>query len=377
MKIVKIEPYVVTQKLGQSFYFSQWEYDTRSICIVKITAEDGSYGWGEGYGPAHLVHAGIKFFTPYIMGSSVLDTEVIWQKMYLRSLDYARRGIMLSAISAIDVALWDLKGKHLNLPVSVLLGGRKRQEVVPYATGLYFTNGKNLAGKLVDEALQYKSQGFTAIKMKVGLGVKEDTVNVTKVREAIGSEVELMIDSNHAYSLKEAAQLSKNLESCNLSWFEEPVSPECYVQYAELRRRTSIPIAGGECEYLRSGFLHLFQNNCVDIAQPDICSSGGITEVKKITNMAETFGVEVVPHTWGTGIALAAALHLISSLNFQPGRMKEPDMLVEFDRTENLLRDKLIQPTFQVENGKLRVPEKPGLGVDVDPYLLKEYSTTQ
>jgi D-galactarolactone cycloisomerase len=87
--------------------------------------------------------------------------------------------------------------------------------------------------------------------------------------------------------------------------------------------------------------------------------------------------VEVVPHTWGTGIALAAALHLISSLNFQPGRMKEPDMLVEFDRTENLLRDKLIQPTFQVENGKLRVPEKPGLGVDVDPYLLKEYSTTQ
>jgi D-galactarolactone cycloisomerase len=373
MKIAKIEPFVVSQKLDQSFYFSQWEYNTRTICIVKITAEDGTYGWGEGYGPAHVVKAGIDFFTPFIVGSDILNTEVIWQKMYLRSLDYARRGIMLSAISAIDVALWDIKGKHLNLPVSVLMGGRKREEILPYATGLYFTNGHKLTEKLVEEALLYKEQGFKAIKMKVGLGVKEDTHNVIKVREAIGADIDLMIDSNHAFSLKEAVQLANNLEDSNIGWFEEPLSPEHYDDYADLRKRTSIPIAGGECEYLRFGFKQLFEKQCVDIAQPDICSSGGLTEVRKIVSMAETFGVEVIPHTWGTGIALAAALHLISNSNIQPGRMNEPDAWVEFDRSENKLRDKLVQPAFKVSNGKLKVPDKPGLGIDVDEILLKEY----
>lgn len=374
MKILKIEPFVVSQKLNQSFYFSQWEYNTRTICIVKITADDGTYGWGEGYGPAALVKAGIEFFTPFILGDEIMNTEIIWQKMYLRSLDYARRGIMLSALSAIDIALWDIKGKHLNLSVSVLLGGRRREEIIPYATGLYFTNGNHLTKKLVEEALMYKEQGFMAIKMKVGLGVKEDTLNVLKVREAIGDDISLMIDSNHAFSLKEAIQLAQNLEELNIGWFEEPISPELYSDYAKLRERTSIPIAGGECEYLRFGFLQLFRKQCVDIAQPDICSSGGLTEVRKIVTMAETFGIEVIPHTWGTGIAVATALHLISNLNIQPGRMNEPEAMIEFDRTENKLRDMLVQPAFIVnKNGKLNVPDKPGLGVDIDEDLLKEY----
>lgn len=373
MKITKIEPFIVSQKLEQSFYFSQWEYDTRTICIVKITADDGTYGWGEGYGPALLVKAGIEFFTPFIKGSDILDTENIWQKMYLRSLDYARRGVLLSAISAIDVALWDLKGKYFGLPVSRLMGGRKRDEILPYATGLYFTNGGNLTEKLVKEALVYKNQGFKAIKMKVGIGVKEDTENVTGVRKAIGNDIELMIDSNHAFSLKEATQLCNNLAGLNISWFEEPLSPELYEDYAELRKRTSIPIAAGECEFLRYGFLQLFRNKCIDIAQPDICAAGGLTETLKIVSMAESFGIEVVPHTWGTGIAVSAALHLISNLNIQPGRMKLPIPIIEFDRTENQLRDKLIQPTFKIKDGMLKVPDLPGLGVDVDLAELGNY----
>lgn len=373
MKIVKIEPFIVRQKLNQSFYFSQWEYDTRTICIVKITADDGTYGWGEGYGPAFLIKAGIEFFAPFILGDDILNNESIWQKMYLRSLDYARKGIMLSAISAIDVALWDIKGKYFNLPVSVLLGGRQREEVLPYATGLYFTKAPDLVDKLVKEALMYKDQGFKAIKMKVGLGIKEDTNNVAKVRKAIGNDVDLMVDSNHAFSLKEAVQLSQNMEGLNIGWFEEPISPELYDDYAELRIKTKIPIAAGECEYLRFGFRQLFEKRCVDIAQPDICSAGGLTEVRKIVAMAETFGVEVVPHTWGTGIALSAALHLISTLNMQPGRMLKAEPMIEFDRTENELRDILVQPVFSLTNGKIKVPDRPGLGIDVDDAYLDRY----
>lgn len=373
MKITKIEPFVVSQQLEEPFHFSQWEYQSRTICLVKITTEDGTYGWGEGYGPANLVKAGIAFFAPFIMELNALDHEIAWQQMYLRSLDFARRGVLLAALSAIDIALWDIKGKHFNLPVSTLLGGRKNEYIKPYATGLYFSNGGDLKEKLVNEAISYKEQGFQGIKMKVGLGIAKDAEYVAAIRKAIGEEVELMIDSNHAYSLREAKQLCNRLNGLNISWFEEPVSPEHYSDYKQLRDTTHIPISGGECEYLRYGFLQLFQNLSVDIAQPDICAAGGITEVKKIAAMANTFGIEIVPHTWGTGVALHAAMHLISNLDIVPGRMHQSLPWMELDRTENALRDVLTEPLIVPEKGLLQVPDKPGLGVDVNEEVLKEY----
>ena len=373
MKIKKIEPFIVSQQLKEPFHFSQWEYQTRTICLVKVTTDEGIYGWGEGYGPANMVKAGVEFFNPFILGMDALDHEIVWQHMYLRSLDYARRGVMLAALSAIDIALWDIKGKHFGLPVSSLLGGRKNEFVKPYATGLYFSNGGDLKEKLAEEALLYKEQGFKGVKMKVGLGIEKDVEYTTAIKKAIGDEVELMIDSNHAYSLKEALQLCYQLKDLSISWFEEPVSPEHYNSYRQLRENTNIPIAGGECEYLRHGFLQLFQNQSVDIAQPDICAAGGITEVKRIAAMANTFGVELIPHSWGTGIALHAAIHLISNLDSNPGRMYDAEPWMELDRTENALRDELTAPLIVPENGLLKVPEQPGLGVDVNEAVLVKY----
>ena len=373
MKIIKIEPVVVNQQLKKPFHFSQWEYQTRTICLVKITTEDGIFGWGEGYGPAGMVKAGIEFFTPFIIGMDALDHEVVWQHMYLRSLDYARRGVFLSALSAIDVALWDIKGKYMGRPVYQLLGGKKNEEIKPYATGLYFSQNRNLKSDLVEEALKYKEEGYLGIKMKVGLGIEKDTEYVTAIRKAIGDEVDLMIDSNHAYSMKEAIQLCVSLKDLNIAWFEEPVSPELYENYSQLRDKTDIPIAGGECEYLRHGFLQLFQHRSVDIAQPDICAAGGITEVKKIAAMANTFGIEVIPHSWGTGIALHAAMHLIANLDPNPGRMYQPAPWMELDRTENDLRDVLTGPPIVPENGMLGIPDMPGLGVEINEKALEKY----
>ena len=373
MKIRTIEPYVVCHKLEREFHFSQWQYDTRTICLVKITCDDGTFGWGEGYGPAEVIKAGIGFLRPLLIGHSPLETESLWQMMYLRSLDYARRGILLSALSAIDVALWDLRGKILGQPVSVLLGGCRRHSVRTYASGMYFTETDSLSKRLAREALGYKEQGFDAMKMKVGLNIEKDMENVKAVRQAIGSDIDLMIDANHAYSLTEAMKLARAVESYQISWFEEPVSPEYYSSYSQLRKATSIPIAGGECEYLRFGFLHLFQQQCVDIAQPDICAAGGLTEVKRIADMACTFGVDLVPHTWGTGIAVSAALHLIANIDMPGSRLNNADALMELDRTENPLRDELVQPTFSPHNGRLQVPNEPGLGVNVDEDALKRY----
>jgi len=376
MKISTIEPFVVSHKLERGFYFSQWQYDTRTICLVKITCDDGTFGWGEGYGPAEVIKAGIEFFRPLLIGHGPLETESLWQMMYLRSLDYARRGILLSALSAIDVALWDLKGKILGQPVSVLLGGRRRKSVRTYATGMYFTETQSLSKKLAAEALGYKEQGFDAMKMKVGLNVEKDIENVKAVRQAIGPDIDLMIDANHAYSLTEATKLARAVESYQISWFEEPVSPEYYCSYSQLRKTTSIPIAGGECEYLRFGFLHLFQQQCVDIAQPDICAAGGLTEVKRIADLAYTFGVDLVPHTWGTGIAVSAAMHLIANIDIPGSRLNNAEALMELDQTENPLRDELVQPALSPHNGRLQIPSEPGLGVNVDQDALNRYRLT-
>jgi len=186
-----------------------------------------------------------------------------------------------------------------------------------------------------------------------------------------------MVDSNHAYNFREAVQLAKKLEPLNISWFEEPLSPEFYTQYKELRSKTSIPIAGGECEYLRYGFHQLLRNNSVDIIQPDICASGGLTEAKRIAALASTYGVELIPHTWGTSIGIHVALHFIANLESMPGRMKRPDFLIEYDQTENALREELTFPAIEMKNGMIKIPNRPGLGIDVDEEVLMKYAISK
>ena len=376
LKINKIETYILSDKLDESFFFSQWAYKERRICVVKITTDQGVYGWGEGYGPADVIQKGIALLEPLLIGKNPLENESLWFEMYRKTLDFARRSVLFAAISAIDIALWDIKGKALNLSVSTLLGGQHRNKVVPYATGLYFSDSKTLEEDLVAEAKGYVNKGFKAIKMKVGLSIKQDVRNVKSVRAAIGPDIQLMVDSNHAYSLREAVELARKIEPYNIGWFEEPVSPEFYEQYAQLRNKTSIPIAGGECEYLRYGFLQLLQNKSVDIAQVEICASGGLTEAKRIASLASSFGVEVIPHVWGTGIGFHAALHFIANIEPLPGRLFPPDIFIEYDRTENAIRDRLTFPTVKMDKGYIEVPQSPGLGIDIDPIALKEFSTT-
>ncbi|CAH8284199.1 D-galactarolactone cycloisomerase [Mariniflexile fucanivorans] len=374
MVIEKIEAFVLKDKLSNSFFFSQWEYAERCICVVKVTASDGTYGWGEGYGPATLVEAGIKLLEPIVIGEDPLQNEVIWNKMYRKTLDFARRGVLMASISAIDIAIWDLKGKILGLPISILLGGAHRTKIRPYATGMYFTDPKNPTRDFEKEAKLYISQGFKAMKMKVGLGIKADVENVKMMREIIGPDIQLMVDSNHAYTLREATELARKIEKYDIGWFEEPLSPEFYDQHYELRQKTSIPIAGGECEYLRFGFQQLIKSKSVDIIQPDICAAGGLTEAKRIAALASTNGIDIIPHTWGTSIGLHVALHFISNIESIPGRMHQPEFLIEFDQTENGLRDNLSFPKIEMKDGMIEVPKRPGLGIDIDEDVLERYA---
>ena len=173
MKITHIESFVLRAKLDKPFYFSQWSYSERSICLVKITTDGGFVGWGEGYGPATIIDKGIEFLKPLIIGKDPTENETIWYEMYRKTLDFARRGVLMASISALDIAIWDLKGKILDLPVYKILGGKHRDRVQPYATGLYFSKSKFLSDELVIEAKNYVNEGFKAIKMKVGFRVTE------------------------------------------------------------------------------------------------------------------------------------------------------------------------------------------------------------
>ena len=372
MKISEIIPYVLNEDLEKEFFFSQWEYSNRKICIVKIICDNGIVGWGEAYGPAPVVKESINYIKQNIIGMNPLDSDVIWSILFRRVHDYGRSGVFVSAISAIDIALWDIKGKYHKLPVSTLLGGSYREKIRPYATGLYFSNSKTLTDDLCNEALEYVNEGFKSIKMKVGLNLKDDISNVKEVRNAIGPDIELMIDSNHAYSYDEALKLSKKLEDLDIKWFEEPLSPEFYDQYSDFKSKSFIPVAAGECEYLRYGFQKLLDKNCVDFLQMDICSCGGLTEAKRISALSSTKGIKVIPHTWGSGIAFYTAINFISNLEPIPGRLYNEDAYIEYDRTENKIRENIIKDNIIMKDGYISVNDKPGLGVNVDETYLNE-----
>ncbi len=378
MKIVDIQTYLLSDTLDERFYFSQFDYASRLICVVKVTTESGLVGWGEGYGPANIIKAGIDFLRPIVMGRNPLESDVIWGDMFRRSIDYARKGILMSAISAIDVALWDLKGKILKQSVSTLLGGRFREKVQVYATGLYFTDAMdgegNMERLLAEEAKGYADAGYSAVKMKVGLGIERDIKNVAAIREAIGDNVKLGIDSNHAYNVREAIELARKIESYDIMWFEEPISPDDYEGYKELHQRTSIPLAAGECEFRCDGFRTLLENRCVDFIQPETGTTGGITEQKRISTIASTYHVEMTPHNWGTGIIIAANLHIAANLSYAPGRLFDKQPLLEFDRSPNRIREELITKPFAAENGYINVPSGYGLGIEVDEDKLKYFA---
>jgi D-galactarolactone cycloisomerase len=372
--IAKVETFIVSQQLQRSFYFSQWHYDRRTVCLVRVTTEEGSYGWGEGYGPAGVIASGVAFLAPLLQGADPRLTGELWQRLHTRAHDFIRRGVLLAALSALDLALWDLKGKLLKVPVHVLLGGRRRTTQPVYATGMYFDDEPNLRARLAAEARSYVDAGYRAVKMKVGLGVAEDAANVRAVRGAIGAEPQLMIDANHAYQLREARKLIEAVAEFDIGWFEEPLAPDDYDGYRELRGASPIPIAAGECEQGVAGFHQLLTARAVDIAQPDLCACGGLTEGLRIAALACAHFVALTPHCWGTGIGFAAGLHFVSTIDPLPGRLRPSDIFLEMDRTENPLRDVLTGPRFEARDGAVAVPDAPGLGVDVDLSALPRFA---
>jgi len=369
MKIREVRTYLLRAELSEreAFAYSQAWYHTRTAMLVEVVSDGGLAGFGEAYGPAAASRAIVEeLYRPLLVGRDPLDIQVLWEELYNAFRDYGRKGIPIAALSAIDIALWDLKGKALGLPIYKLLGGRFRGEVEAYATGLYRRRVPDQAAALAEEAKGYLAEGFSAMKLKVGFGVEEDLRNVRAVREAIGPGPRLMVDANHAYDAVEAIRLGRRIEPYDIYWFEEPVVPEDLDGYLQVKQALRIPIAGGEAEYTRYGFKELIARRAVDIVQPDLCACGGFSEALKISALASTWGITYYPHVWGSAVGLYASLQLAAALPPNPLALSPAGLLFELDRTPNPFRERLAATPLARKGPLIDIPQGPGLGLELD-----------
>ena len=379
MKIIDIKIHVLKSPLAEPFAFSQGWVRQRSATLVEVLTEEGITGWGEAFAqglePPEIAAAAVQYaLKPLIIGANALDTEVLWHKMYHATRDFGRKGSVIAAISAVDIALWDIAGKTHHVPIHVLLGGAFRHRVQPYATGFYRVNGQGESARLADEAIRHLDAGFTAMKVKLGYGVEDDIQCMKAIAEAVeGRGITLMVDTNHAYGRAQALRLGRALDGYNLRWYEEPVVPEDLHGYAEMRNKLTMPIAGGENEHTLFGYRDLFAANAVDIAQPDLCSCGGISAARHIVTLAQAHGVAVNPHVWGSAVAQAASLQLIAALPVAHHSLFAQEPLLEYDCSSHPFRQQLITHPIQQSGGWVPIPEGPGLGIEIDRSIVERY----
>jgi len=373
VEVEDVEVISLSAPLDEPFGYAQEWVESRTATLVRVTASDGTVGWGECWGPV-AGNRGIveELLADVVLGASPLDNERLYEDLYGAGRAAFQSFVPLSAVSGLDLALWDLKGKLLGQPASALLGGRRRDSVRSYATGHYFRPDVDLEeqyDRIVAEARR-NADRLGAVKLKVGLGLTgygpdEDVELVRRVREAVGPETALMVDANYAYDTSAARRVGEAIAQFDVEWFEEPVAPENVEGYAHLRDVLGVPVAGGEC-HAPHEFERLFAAGGLDVAQPDVCNVGGLTAAARVARSAGDRGVPVVPHVWGTPVALAASLHLIVTL---PGRP-----WLEFDRSPNPLREELSPTSFEPEDGQVAIADGAGFGIEIDESALDRYA---
>jgi len=338
----------------------------RGTALIVIDTDEGIQGVGEGYGPEYYITRTIveRKFKPWLIGQDPLDIERLWRKMLMTTVYWDQKGQGVAAASGVDMALWDIAGKYYGVPVYKLLGGDARGggKIQAYASDLFWDTPEKMAAT----AKRYAKKGFPLIKTHLGNGLQEDEKRVKAITEAIG-DAQLMVDMNCGYGRVEALKVGRMLERYGVYWYEEPLSPYDVDGYAWLKQKLDIPIATGENEYTKWGFKELFLKNAVDFAMPDIMRCGGITETKKICAMAEAFEVICSPHNYTTGVGLAATIQLIACT---------PNCdLLELDMTDYALYHSLLKSPLEIDNhGRVKIPNDPGLGVELKEDIIKKYS---
>ena len=352
-------------------YDSMKTFRFHSWLIVEVGSDTGEVGLGDAALAPRVAKQVIDLFLkPILMGQNPFDVEYLWQHMYRRTMAFGRKGIGMVAISALDIALWDLMGKITKQPVYRLLGGKTKPKIPVYASRLYSQPLEELA----QEAQLYKDQGFRAMKLRFGWGpadgapgMQRNLELVRTVRDVIGDEIDLMADAYMGWTMEYARRMIRMLAPHNLRWVEEPVIPDNIGGYAELKAMNLTPISGGEHEFTLHGFRQLIDARAVDVIQFDTSRVGGPTQARKIAALAEAYEVPVIPH--------AGQMHnyhiVMASLN-SPMAEFFPPVDVEIG---NELFWYIFKGEPTPQNGYVELnDQKPGLGLTIDEESLKRFS---
>ena len=367
MQVVSLESCTCVVPLEAGVAFATRAIQERHYTLVRVRTDTGAVGIGFCYGgnkAGHLVTVAVRdLLKGVVVGRDAHQVEAIWDTMYREALLHGRRGAVLRAISAIDIALWDAKAREAGLPLYRYLGGFREKVVPAYASGGYYAEGKGLAG-LTQEMHSYLDMGFRAVKIKVGrLPPREDAERVRAAREAVGPDVPLFLDANNAWpDAPSAIQAVRLFEDYDPGWIEEPLMPDDVQGHAEVAATVATPVATGEIHATRWDFLQLIQQQAASILQADAGVCGGITEWRKIAGLASAHNLSLAPH-WLAEIHV----HLVAST---------PNATwVEYFTDFNVLNlGTLFSTRLEVKQGGLALPLEPGLGVDLDEKAVKRYA---
>jgi L-alanine-DL-glutamate epimerase-like enolase superfamily enzyme len=343
--------------------------------VVEVHTDAGITGVGHGTWATGAIATIVEeTLSKLVVGEDPARREELWEKMYRATIPFGRRGAAVEAISAVDIALWDIAGKEAGKPVYELLGGPTTDAIPCYASNLHPIDHDTLER----EALDYVERGFDAMKMRFRhgpeagrSGMAENEELVATVRDAVGDEIDLAADAYMGWTVRYAKEMLSRLERYDLAWVEEPVLPDDVDGYAELRAATDVPISGGEHEFTRWGHERLLEAGAVDVLQPDVHRVGGITEMKKIADAAEVHGVPVIPHV-GTN----PTLHVVAASTNAPLAefFPVPEWYAERRDEEPTYSDAVYRHPPTPDDGTLPLPDRPGAGTELNEEALAEFA---
>lgn len=337
----------------------------RDAVIVKVSTEDGITGWGEAHhgrcpgAVAHLVNTTLRLL---VVGQDANDITGVWKKVYDKQLASHGMGAgACLALSGIDMALWDIRGKALKLPLYKLMGGRSKP-VPAYAGGVSL--GYQDPKTLVAEARPHVEAGYKAIKLRIGDTVARDVERIAAVRKAFGDDLVILTDANTGYDIADVRAVMPALDEFNVGWLEEPFPAHDYLSYREAARYGRTPLAAGENHYTRFEFNRVIEDGAISILQPDLSKTGGITEALRIAALASCWKLPIHPHSSMTGLNMAASIHFLAAI--ENAGYFEADV-----SKNNLFRDELVSTPYSVDKDGCVIPlEAPGIGVELDESFL-------
>ena len=389
MRITDVRTIPVEVKLPKPVYDANYTMATKPALLVEVETDQGLVGLGEAAhfgGPMQSTSQVIENeLRDYLIGQDPRNIEYLWEVMHRRAYKHARGGIVIAAISGIDIALWDLRGKMAGMPLWRLLGGY-RQTVPAYATGGFYSVGKGIK-ELALEMETYVKHGFRAVKMKVGrnpgielsplramdnsseclVTLADDIARVAAVREAIGPDIKLMVDANAAWDVPTAVRMGRAMQAYDIYWYEEPVSPDDVAGSVEVAAKVDIALAGYEtCSYGIVDFNDYIKARAVHFVQPDVAWAGGLTETLKIAHMAQAANLPIAPHIHGSSVAVAAAVHLL-------GAVRNGSMAETVFPAHALMNELVKEPLLVDKDGNITLSERPGIGMELEPKIVKKY----